>query len=217
MALLKTWCVCCSCRSVLSRMLRRNPMSALELHVPAATLPPGTPQQLDSEADQQILSQVRRLAMQLLQGKTAATAAADIADYLQLQSAPPAVVAGLAWQLLALPRGLSDWSKGPCIQQAMHNNCPAKRPLPTDGCCWQACSFEHSHVSLWQKKYNGHQSLGGAIPIFSWICCLALWVIKIPPNGQSVCSQFAGGRSYWLFLDWRLTYGIVPHLRSWPG
>eukprot|EP00879_Flechtneria_rotunda_P018628 GHRR01019549.1.p1 GENE.GHRR01019549.1~~GHRR01019549.1.p1 ORF type:complete len:942 (+),score=356.76 GHRR01019549.1:158-2983(+) len=29
-------------RSILSRMLRRNPLAALELHIPAATLPPGT-------------------------------------------------------------------------------------------------------------------------------------------------------------------------------
>lgn len=50
-------------RSVLSRMLRRNPMAALELHIPAATLPPGsTPglPQLDSDESQQMLSQVRQ-------------------------------------------------------------------------------------------------------------------------------------------------------------
>jgi hypothetical protein len=50
-------------RSVVGRMLRRNPMAALELHIPAATLPPGsTPglPQLDSDENQQLLSQVRQ-------------------------------------------------------------------------------------------------------------------------------------------------------------
>ncbi len=36
-------------RSILQRMLRRNPMAALELHIPA--LPPGTPAPLDIAAD----------------------------------------------------------------------------------------------------------------------------------------------------------------------
>ncbi|GBF92770.1 paladin [Raphidocelis subcapitata] len=43
-------------RSVLSHMLRRNPMAALEMHVPAATLPPGTPPRaLDDEANAHLM------------------------------------------------------------------------------------------------------------------------------------------------------------------
>jgi hypothetical protein len=48
-------------RSVLSHMLRRNPMAALEMHVPAATLPPGTPPRpLDDEASAHLIRAVRR-------------------------------------------------------------------------------------------------------------------------------------------------------------
>ncbi|KIY98140.1 hypothetical protein MNEG_9823 [Monoraphidium neglectum] len=44
-------------RSVLSHMLRRNPMAALEMHVPAATLPPGTQQRAldDDEANASLI------------------------------------------------------------------------------------------------------------------------------------------------------------------
>ncbi|KAI8474087.1 MAG: inositol hexakisphosphate-domain-containing protein [Monoraphidium minutum] len=44
-------------RSVLSHMLRRNPMAALEMHVPAATLPPGTPPRVmdDDEASARLI------------------------------------------------------------------------------------------------------------------------------------------------------------------
>jgi hypothetical protein len=47
-------------RSVLSHMLRRNPMAALEMHVPAATLPPGTQQRAldDDEANASLIRAV---------------------------------------------------------------------------------------------------------------------------------------------------------------
>lgn len=41
-------------------MLRRNPMAALEMHVPAATLPPGTPPRvMDDEDGASIMRAVR--------------------------------------------------------------------------------------------------------------------------------------------------------------
>lgn len=44
-------------------MLRRNPMAALEMHVPAATLPPGTPPRAlhDDEAGASLMRAVRVL------------------------------------------------------------------------------------------------------------------------------------------------------------
>eukprot|EP00775_Hariotina_reticulata_P011247 gene11247-11396_t len=62
-------------RSVLSRMLRRNPLAALELHIPAATLPPGTAQQSagmdeDEDANQAALSQAEARADVIIESRT---------------------------------------------------------------------------------------------------------------------------------------------------
>eukprot|EP00878_Enallax_costatus_P006221 GHUV01006524.1.p1 GENE.GHUV01006524.1~~GHUV01006524.1.p1 ORF type:complete len:1656 (+),score=579.22 GHUV01006524.1:267-5234(+) len=56
-------------RSVLSRMLRRNPLAALELHIPAATLTSPTTQQQDDDAQAAAMSQAEARADHIIEAR----------------------------------------------------------------------------------------------------------------------------------------------------